>query len=872
MVNYDVEVSPEYPARRESRSRVLAMKRLTFAILMLGLPMSLPPQATVGPQTPGPQSVRTLTRMIERSCGQCHQAPQRAGGLDLAELSADFSNAAMRARWIELYDRVERREMPPPGISFGEEKRLTLLRLLGLAIAEADRRDVLANGRGPLRRLNRDEYEQNLRDLLRLPNLDIRDKLPEDRESHHHNKVAETLDMSRIQLAAYLDAAEVALNEARSQGVGPPTVTVQRAEGEQLSVGRETTGGREAMFWVRNGQAIDLGAEKRAATDKTRRDRTISMALFRSPGWPYGIFPQGIVARTAGQYRVRFAARARHQFEGFTLCPATAPVPMTFRSRRPTNHDIAEDVRSTGGMIDVTPAGGIYETTVHLVAGQTIEYGLLGLPAPQPDVKGVTAAYRYPPFPTGGQPGIVFDWLELEGPLPPSVWPSPSHRVLFDHHGAEVRTERPEAEARRLLRRFIRLAAREPIGEDSIAGFEKLVLHRLAAGESLTESLLAGYQAFLASDLFIYLREPREEGDHHAIASRLSHLLTDSRPDDTLLALAAQRRLRESSVLEREARRLITSDNFDRFVNHFTNYWLNLRALRRDDPDIRLFPEYRLDDYLVESLGLETRTFFTAMVRQNLPASTLIDSDFTFANDRLARHYGLAPIVGSAMRRVDLPPGSPYGGLLTQGALLKVSANGVSTSPVLRGVWVADRLLGQPPPPPPPGIPAVEPDIRGAQTIRETLALHTRSASCAGCHAKFDSFGIALESFDVLGAWRTRYRGLERGERVSGIDQTGHDFSYTLAAPVDSAGQLADGRQFRDVHDLKRLLVANPRQLARNLLRQFTVYATGVPVRFSDRAEIEAILDANANSGYRVQDLLLGLIRSRIFLGPKGSR
>ncbi|MFZ4986264.1 MAG: DUF1588 domain-containing protein, partial [Blastocatellia bacterium] len=261
-----------------------------------------------------------------------------------------------------------------------------------------------------------------------------------------------------------------------------------------------------------------------------------------------------------------------------------------------------------------------------------------------------------------------------------------------------------------------------------------------------------------------------------------------------------------------------------------------------------------------------------AMVRQNLPASTLIDADFTFANDRLARHYGLAPIVGSAMRRVDLPPGSPYGGLLTQGALLKVSANGVSTSPVLRGVWVADRLLGQPPPPPPPGIPAVEPDIRGAQTIRETLALHTRSASCAGCHAKFDPFGIALESFDVLGAWRTRYRGLERGERVSGIDQTGHDFSYTLAAPVDSAGQLADGRQFRDVHDLKRLLVANPRQLARNLLRQFTVYATGVPVRFSDRAEIEAILDANANSGYRVQDLLLGLIRSRIFLGPKGSR
>lgn len=154
--------------------------------------------------------------------------------------------------------------------------------------------------------------------------------------------------------------------------------------------------------------------------------------------------------------------------------------------------------------------------------------------------------------------------------------------------------------------------------------------------------------------------------------------------------------------------------------------------------------------------------------------------------------------------------------------------------------------------------------------MRELIAQHTKSASCAACHAKFDSVGLALENFDVLGAWRTRYRGLENGERVTGIDQTGHDFSYTLANPVDASGKLVDGRSFKDVHGLKEILASNPRQLARNLLHQFTIYATGVPVRFGDRAEIETMLDACAKDGYRVRDLLLALTQSKIFLGPKG--
>ena len=465
---------------------------------------------------------------------------------------------------------------------------------------------------------------------------------------------------------------------------------------------------------------------------------------------------------------------------------------------------------------------------------------------------------------------MAFQWLEVEGPLAPSSWPPPSHRVLFDELGFAPESAQPEADARRLLRRFVNLAARQPVPDEALEKYAQLILARLEKKAPFAEAMLAGYKAFLCSGHFLYLPEPRGADDHFAIASRLSHFLANTRPDARLMELARAGRLRDAATLRAETSRLIADAGFERFVRNFTDYWLNLRHVRRDDPDIRLYPEYRFDDYLVESMEREARTLFTAMVRDNLPATVLVDANFVFANDRLARHYGLPALGGSALRKVALPAGSPYGGLLTQAAILKVTANGTTTSPVVRGAWVMERLLGQPPPPPPPSVPAVEPDIRGAKTIRDILALHTKSKSCAACHAKFDPVGLALENFDILGGWRPRYRGLEEGERVTGIDRAGHDFAYTLAAPVDASGRLLDGRGFRDVHELKRILASNPRQLARNLLHQFTVYATGTPVRFSDRAEIEAMLDACAAGGYRVHDLILALVQSKIILGQPG--
>lgn len=820
-------------------------------------------------------SFRELTPLVEEHCSDCHAGPKAKGGLDLRQLSTRVQDRATRERWIRVHDRIQNGEMPPPEkAALGEGERARMVGLLGEALLRVDGEEVARSGRGPLRRINREEYQHNLREVLLLPRLDIRDMLPEDREGHHFNKSTETLDMSREQVTAYLEAAEVALRAAMVTEDAPWKVAVYRAVGTDLFPSIGTFGNRQAMFFAKGDQAVKLES-KVSKEEETRRaqDEELELALFRSASWPYFGYPKRFLARMEGEYRIRFWARAVRQVEGFRMVPGEVPQPMTFRARKPSGPCIAGDPRATGGILDITPEGAVYETRLQLKEGETFEYSLLGLPVPLAfNIKGGPPTYRFPPFPEGGQPGVAFRWLEVEGPLAPTEWPPASHRVLFDTLPVGKEPADPRGEARRLVRRFAAHAVRESFSEEDLLGFEGLVLARLDRGEPFAASLLAGYKAILCSGPFLYLREPKRAEDHFAIASRISHFLTETRPDETLAGLARKGLLRDRRVLRSEGERLIAGESFDRFIQNFTGYWLHLRQLRREDPDIRLYPEYRFDDYLVESLEQETRAFVRAMIRENMPATVLVTSDFVYANDRLARHYGLEPLSGSHLRKVALPNGSPYGGLLTQGAILKVTSNGTTTSPVVRGAWVMDRLLGMPPPPPPPNVPAVEPDIRGAKTIRDLLALHTRDAACSACHRRFDPVGVALENFDVLGGWRERYRGLEAGETVKGIDRAGHEYAYAVSAPVDSSARLADGRAFSNIQDLKKLLADNPRQLAKNLLHQFTLYATGTPVRFSDRAEIEAILDACAAGGYGVRDLLLGLMESRIFLGNAGCR
>ena len=821
---------------------------------------------------------------VKQTCVGCHNNKRSKGGLNLQRLPWTLESRQVRQRWVQIHDRIAKGEMPPDAEDLPIPQRATLLAVLSDALHEADHAHVRSQGRGPMRRLNRREHEENLRDLLHLPHLDVRDILPTDREAHQSNKSTEVLDITRVQLDAYLDAADVALRQAVAWGIEPRTPSRYHALATNMFPKAIDHAGRESTFYAKHSKMIPLtsGDLKRIRKNDTH-DKDVEVAIFRSATWPYYGYPEKFIATEGGEYRVRFFARSVRQWRDFRLLPSPDPQPMTFRARQPSLADVSGDVRATGGIIDVQAEAKIYETVVQLKSGETIEYSLLGLPVPFPITShGGPLYYDFPPMPAGGHPGIAFRWIEIIGPIDSQQWPPRSHRVLFgdlpiraarDENSRlpiEVVAENPKQDAARLLRRFADNAARRPVSSSALKVYEQLISDQLEEGSSFTEAMLAGYKAFLCSGNFLFLREPKDASAQFAVASRLSHFLWNSRPDPALRARATANQLRSEVILREETDRLIADARFERFVVNFTDYWLDLKALWRDAPDIRLYPEYRGDDYLIESMERETRAFFTAMVRENLPVSTLVDCDFAMLNERLARHYDLPTVSGSVVRKVMLPQWSPRGGLLTQAAVLKVTANGTTSSPVIRGAWVMDRILGDPPPRPPPDVAKVQPDIRGATTIREILQAHAATESCAACHSRFDPVGLALENFDIMGAWRDRYRSLESGDKITGIDRAGHKYSYHVASAIDSSGRLHDGKTFQDIHELKTILASESRQLARNMLHRFLTYATGTPVRFSDRREIGAILDECQPNGYRMRDLLHGLIQNRIFVGEAG--
>ncbi|MBO0800472.1 MAG: DUF1592 domain-containing protein, partial [Blastocatellia bacterium] len=290
--------------------------------------------------------------------------------------------------------------------------------------------------------------------------------------------------------------------------------------------------------------------------------------------------------------------------------------------------------------------------------------------------------------------------------------------------GPQIVSHNPHADAERLLRNFVKHAYRRPTVDSDIQEFVKLADTAIKSGANFTDAMITAYSAVLCSPGFITMEEKPGPLDDYALASRLSYFLWNSEPDQTLHDLARRGALKKTSTLRAQAERMLDDDRSRRFTEAFLDYWLDLRKINNTSPDPVLYSDYVLDDYLVESIVAETRNFFQELVRGNLPSRNLVASDFVIVNDRLGALYGLPDVKGVEFRKVQLPPDSVRGGLLTQASVLKVTSNGTTTSPVLRGAWIMERILGKPVPPPPPGIPSVEPDIRGATTIREQLKKH----------------------------------------------------------------------------------------------------------------------------------------------------
>ena len=731
--------------------------------------------------------------------------------------------------------------------------------------------DATTPGRSVLRRLNRYEYENTLRDLLSAPWLQLKDSLPEDGILQRFNKSGQSLDVSHVQMMRYMEAAEQAIRLALASASQAETEHRYYAREQKRFLGRMRYSAfnrhpeRATIPLLGFDAQPDVLAEKVPITVGAADPKTRELEAFGTPASTYTgneyHFDQ-FSAPTGGRYRLRFNAYSIwiHTLwgtEGRKDRASWWHPDRTKTSRGRTIEPLTIYALSKGGekrllaSFDVSPEPAVHEIEVPLLPGEQICPDAARLFRSRPGFTGSPDATEE------GMPGIAYRWLEVDGPIQDAASRELPSRLLGDPDAPR----NPE----RLLRAFMSAAYRRPPAEPEVRRYLKIVTDRLSAHAGFDEAMIAGYIAVLCSPGFLYLEEQPGVLDGYALASRLSYFLWNGPPDAELRRLAVKGSLAHPDVLRAQTNRLLDNPRSRDFVNAFLDYWLDLRKLGDTTPDQTLYPDYYLDDLLNESALQETQLFVWNLLRKNLPASNLVQSDFTFLNSHLARHYGLPPVEGVAMREIALPPGSVRGGLLTQASVLKVTANGTTTSPVLRGAWIMERILGEPPPPPPPGVPAVEPDTRGATTIRQQLDRHRANAACAACHARIDPPGFALESFDVLGGWRDRYRSTETGEPVKGLGKNGFDYAFRLSQPVDASGQLSTGEKFSNVADFKQLLLKDERKIARNVVNQLVLYATGAPAGSSDSAEINRILDAAARDRYSVRTIVHQIIQSELF-------
>jgi len=799
----------------------LALSVLALATLTSGL------WTTAGGQElPANSSAEKFEQQVRsffhQFCSDCHSGEEPKGDLHLDRLSLRLSDAADVEIWQRVLERLQSGEMPPRNQPRPPEDEVR--RLVAWIGQQVSLRLAVAKS-SALRRLNRVEYENTIRDLLGIQ-VELRDLLPPDASVDGFDNVGEALHTSSFLMERYLEAADRALQLAIANRPQPPLIKKRYSLKDQHQV-KSTT---ERVF--------------RQLDDET-------VVMFSSSAWQavtlYQFYPPD-----RGHYRFRISAYGLQ----------SADQPVTYRV------DAGPMLMGTKshliGYFDALPnQPTVLEFVDHLEARSTIRILPFGLASAQAVDK--IGADQY------DGPGLAVEWVEVEGPLH-EVWPPESHRrILGDlpqepapiynqRDRVEVISHDPLPDARRILLRFARRAFRREVTDDDVQPLLELVEAKLADGYSFEQAVRVGLTGVLMSPDFLFLREQPGRLDDFALASRLSYFLWSTMPDEELLAMAEAGGLTHGESLRAQVERLLDDPKAAALTENFLGQWLGLRNIDFTEPDRRLYPEF--DDMLKAAMIQETHLFFNELLKHDLSLTNLVASDFTFLNERLAKHYGIPGVTGHNLHQVALPVDSHRGGVLTMASVLKVTANGTTTSPVTRGAWVLDRILGTPPTPPPAGVPAIEPDIRGATTIREQLAKHREVASCAGCHSQIDPLGFALESFDVIGGWREHYRSVGRGQPVT---IAGQRMPYAQGPAVDTADALPDGRRFEDIDELKQLLLADQDQLARALTSKLLTYATGRAPTAADQPQIDALVARVRDQGFGLRTLIHELVQSRTF-------
>lgn len=821
----------------------------------------------------------TAQRFLETHCLECHDADTQKGKFRMDELTARLDTADAFKDWSRIVARLEAGEMPPPKQDRPPQADAASMLAWSKTALAAEAKARQAGERTRMRRLNRLEYEHTVQDLLHV-DVALKELLPVDDRMEGFDTAAEALSISPVHIERYMEAADAAMQAAMMRGPQPEVLTkrfVYDHEKERTFLNQSRQGG----MMVRRDGEVQFHSE--GDVDHPAILQQLASFTREHPG----------------RYRVRVAARtldAKGQ-------QATFVVRQSSKKQR-------SGFKVLGWFDAPADTPGVFEMETTFLRDESITLR----PYRLNDIRRQRGLSQYPPedgtAPVGIALGIM--WVEVEGPLI-DTWPPAGHRVLFGDVPmvpfkslpADVVTPglmqqwrkggtltpssaQPEADAERLLRSFLPRAYRRPVSDEDVAPYLSIVRERLKRSECFEAAMLAAYRAVLCSPEFLFLVEAPGLLDDHALASRLSYFLWRTAPDDTLRKAADRGELHQPDVLRRETDRLLASPRSKAFVNDFLDQWLHLRDINATQPDKLVFPEFYIeeggknlkeDGLIIESFVDETRLFFTDLLQNDTSLLQLIDSDWTYVNQRLASFYQLPPVTGSSMRRVSLPPGSQRGGVITQGSVLKVTANGTLTSPVVRGVWVLENILGRRPLPPPPEAGSIDPDTRGSTTIREQLAKHQSNESCATCHRQIDPPGFALESFDPAGQWREFYRTREgvdeiktkrpqpkasTSQALKGRDVLGPP-TFLPGQPVDATGSMLTGEKFDGPQQFKKLLLREPHTITRCLAGKLVTFATGRAVDAGDLLALDAIATDAATHDHGLRSLMHAVIQSDLF-------
>jgi copper chaperone CopZ len=851
---------------------------------------------------PAPSLADGTTKFFAKYCIDCHGQTTQEASLDLESLAGSFTDPNHFRLWVKVYDRIAAGEMPPRDAAAPPAaERTAALQSIHKSLVDADHQSAMHLA--ALRRLTRSEYENTIRDLFAMPGIALAGNLPADGSAHGFDKHPDALDLSHVNVAKYLEAADHILDYAIATRPAPPQIHRRR-------ISLVNRGGFVAHITL-NGDAVllknkQIDPDFPPAADQSHLDEGAherwgsfrngaSVGIFRHEDESVSPYFSEHVTIYPAHYRLRTSLWSFQWDQGKVL-PSRGTEAARLSAVQLTGDGRGGQHPSyTLGYFDAPDTNSLeHELVVWLNHNEMIGFNAASL-APAANYYKKRRAMEF----TG--PGIAVDWLDIEGPLH-ECWPPKSHQLLFgdlpiiefksdDHPGVRppgrirprqigsgmnrldpepgvwtVHSDDPLGDADRLLANFLPKLFRRPVPEEARQTYLEVVSERLAQGDCFETAMRAAYRNALVAPDFLYHVEQPEKPDDHALACRLSYFFWNSLPDEQLASRAEAGDLRDPQVLHGETRRLLADPRSRRFIDNFVGQWLKLREIAATDPDNKLYPEF--SPYQQDSMVAETREYFRELLNQDLDASHLVKSPFVMVNQKLATHYGIPNVSGSQIRRVPLPEDCPRGGFLTQASILKITSNGTTTSPVPRGAFVLDRLLGQPPEPPPANVAAIEPDVRGTTTIRQQLAKHREQSTCASCHLRIDPPGFALESFDVIGGFRDRYRSIGEGDPAPrGAIDPMIGIGFRLGPQVDPSGQLTDGRAFADIRQFQELIAADSTRLLRNLAERFTVYATGRTVRFSDRETIEKIIQRTEQKGGGIRTLLHELVASPLLTG-----